>query len=213
MRGGSWKLLLWVSVFACVVAFVLLIATPRQRPAIAAEPVQSTNSEVSSQLESLSARIQELTLEFQCLNQSLRQHAVSPADQKQLADQMNQLSLAQSNTWFVVQRLASRSPESLESESPEQWEQQHQAKIKLLGEVLKDLEKVVREAMQRIQELASSVPAEVRNLDIESGLEDPTLKQYWPFFRERVQYNDNLRLRQLLDYKLAEEQVKDGSTR
>ena len=98
MSGGSWKFLLWVSVFACVVAVVLLIATSRQRPAIAVEPVQSTNSEVGSQLESLSAQIQELTLEFQRLNQSLRQHAVSPADQKQLADQINLLSLAACRT-------------------------------------------------------------------------------------------------------------------
>ena len=123
--------------------------------------------------------------------------------------------LDQSNTWFVVQRLASRSPESLQlqSESPEQWEQQHEARIRLLGQVLKGQEKAVAEASQRFQELSSSVPPEVQNLDNESGLKDPTFKEYWPFFKARALCNDNVRLRQLLDYKLAREQVDDGSTR
>lgn len=211
MSGGSAKFWLWVSMFANVVVVLLLIAAPGQRPAKPAEPVQSMNSEMNSQIESLTTQIQELTREFQDLNRSLRQQSLSVADQKPLADRINQLSIDQSNTWFAVQRLTSRSPESLES--PEQRKQRYETNISVLRERLKEQEKVVEAANQQLQELASRMPAEVRNLDIESGLKDPTIEQYWPYFKAKAQYSDMARLLQLIDLKIVQEQVEANSGR
>ena len=211
MSGGSAKFWLWVSMFANVVAVLVLIATPGQRPAKPAEPVQSMNSEMNSQIESLTTQVQELTREFQDLNRSLRQQSLSVADQKPLADRINQLSIDQSNTWFAVQRLTSRSAESLES--PEERKQRYETNIIQLRERLREQEKVVQAANQQLQELSSRMPAEVRNMDIGSGLKDPTIEQYWPYFKARAQYSETVRLQQLIDLKLAQEQVEANSGR
>jgi chromosome segregation ATPase len=209
MSGGSAKFWLCVSMFANVVAVFLLIATPGQRPAKPAEPVQSINSEMNSQIESLTTQVQELTREFQDLNRSLQEHSLSVADQKQLANRISQLSIDQSNTWFAVQRLTSRSPESLES--PEQRKQRYETNISALRERLKEQEKVVEAGNQQLQELASRMPAEVRNLDIDSGLKDLMLEQYWPYFKARAQFSDMARLAQQIDLKIAQEQVEANS--
>jgi DNA repair exonuclease SbcCD ATPase subunit len=224
MMGGSAKFWLWVFTFAIVVAVVLLIFPRRQRPAMPGEELRSMNSDANSQFESLTTQVQELTtqvqqlttrvhemtLEFEELNRSLQQRSPGAADQKELANQMNQLGLVQSNSSLVVQRLASYYfPDALKS--PDQREQDRQESITGLREAVKEREKALEEAQQKVMALASGVPAEVQKTDIQSGLKDPTLEQYWPFFRARAQCNDITRLKLMLEWKLASEQADAAS--
>jgi chromosome segregation ATPase len=123
-----------------------------------------------------------------------------------LARRLAELTVLQSNTLALVERLMARAADLQSApESPRQSE----AAVTALELSVAEYQQKLEETKQRAAELVVTlnIPAEVSTMDASKALDIANLKPYWPFFEAKRERDSMQLLTERLRMRLAQEQL------
>jgi hypothetical protein len=125
--------------------------------------------------------------------------------ESELAPRLAELTVLQSNTLALVERLMERSAHVQPPESP----QQKQAGIAALELSVMEFQPKVDAARQRAADLLISlnIPAEISTTDPTKALATASLQAYWPFFEAQREREHMVFLMEKLQARLLQEQL------
>ncbi len=125
----------------------------------------------------------------------------------ELARRIADLTVLQSNTLALVERLMARTPEpQMVPPSP----QQRQAGIAALETSAQEFQHNFEATKQRAAELLTSlnIPADVSTMEPSKALDTASLKPYWPFFEAKKDRERAERLMVSVQLRIAQEQTE-----
>jgi hypothetical protein len=125
----------------------------------------------------------------------------------ELARRVAELTLLQSNTAVVVERLLAR---TADAPPPAVVAQRRDAAIAALEVTIQNEQQRLEAAKERVAELLIrlSIPAEVSTMDATKGLDTTSLRAYWPFFEAKRERDVLLSLAERLQLRLIQERVE-----
>ena len=176
--------------------------------------LQRQTEELRSQLEARDQTIAELGSSIERLQST---HFVAPSTERsrqpgptvnsevELARRLVELTVVQSNTLALVERLMERVTNPQPVESP----QQKQAGLAALELSVKEHQQKLDAAKQRAEELLLSlgIPADISTMDGTKALATASLKPYWPFFEALRERDHMMFLMEKLQARLLQEQL------
>lgn len=177
--------------------------------------LQHQSEELRSQLETCDQTIIELRSSIERLQRSAVSSPptepttrANPAtsSENDLARRLVELTLLQSNTLALVEKLMTR---AAELQSPPESPKQSEAAITALELSLADYQQKLVETKQRAAELVvtMNIPAEVSTMEASKALDIASLKPYWPFFEAKRERDSMQLLMERLRMRLAQEQL------
>ena len=123
----------------------------------------------------------------------------------ELARRLVELTVLQSNTLALVERLMERLANAQPVESP----RQKQAGVAALEVSVTEFQQKVDAARQRAADLlvALNIPPEISTMDPTKALATANLKPYWPFFEAQREREHMMFLMENLQVRLLQEQI------
>jgi hypothetical protein len=189
----------------CIAAFLW-----RRQAAITATltNLQLQAAELRSQLEARDQTITDLRSSIERLQQStlgtmpakrIQQPDSAASTEIEFARRLAEMTVLQSNTLALVEKLMGQVTNLQPTESP----QQKQAGLVVLEQSVTEFQQKVDAARQRTADLlvTLNMPAEVSTMDPSKALATASLKPYWPFF-------ESLREREHLTFLLEKLQAR-----
>lgn len=210
MNSGAKGLLFTGLLLATSVIATWLVATGRPRSdGFLLEEVQRENADLRSQLQVCSNALADLqTTRILPENHPAQDtSSLSAPGTDELINlnwRIQQLALAQANASAMLQKLVSHFPDL---DPPEVKKYKIQTNLAVLAKRIEEQRQEVETWRQQIDELALSVPEEVRKMDDESGLRDRNFESYWPYFQARAQHAEEVRFQKILENKLSIEKI------
>jgi hypothetical protein len=135
-----------------------------------------------------------------------KQPIPSATAETELARRLVELTVLQSNTLALVERLMARADSQPPPESPRQRE----AGLAALEQSVGEFQQKLDAAKQRAEELlvSLSIPAEISTMDGTKALDTVSLKPYWPFFWAKRERENLAYLMEKLQARMMQEQVE-----
>lgn len=178
-----------VVALAAVGVVVALIFFERARTTAALRELRREAAELREQLEARDTTISSLQAEVQQLRRGVlvadgaRTSSVSPSD-LEWARRVTELTLHQSNTAVIIERLLARTPDA---PPPAVAAQRRAAGLAALEASVQEEQQKLEAAKQKAAELLISlnIPADVSTMDAAKGLDTASLRAYWPYFEAK----------------------------
>jgi len=192
-------------------AVAALILFERARTTTALRELRREAAELREQLEARDTTISSLQIEVQQLRRGAlvangaRTSSVSPVDME-WARRVTELTLQQSNTAVIIERLLAR---TADAPPPAVVAQRREAALTALEASVQEEQQKLEAAKQRAAELLISlnIPADVSTMDAAKALDTASLRAYWPYFEAKRERDSLQYLAERFRLRLMQEQL------
>ena len=209
------KLLPAVAVLVALGSVTVLVLNRQAATSLAVTELRNQCEELRSQIEGRDQTITELRTSVERSQQSPlgaptadRGSFPPPGSgaEVELARRIADLTVLQSNTLALVERLTAR---AADADSPAEKAQRRQAGVAYLEKYLAEHQNKLEASKRRAAELlfGMSIPADISALEPSKALETAALKDYWPYFEARRERDSLQFIMERLQIRLVQEQV------
>ena len=208
------RILPTIAVLLALVSIAAFLWNRQAATTAALTAVQHQCEELRSQLEARDQTITDLRSSIERLQHSgpvaLRTERTADPNraisvETEFTRRLAELTVVQSNTLALVEKLMERATNLQPPESP----QQRQAGLAALELSVGEFQQKVEAAKQRAADLlvTLNIPVEVSTMDPSKALATASLKSYWPFFEAQREREHMMFLMEKLQERLLQEQL------